>query len=276
MATSMLLLNLEDSLLLSMEKTMKKIFKEIAAMETVPTYEELKARYFPDERATEEEEKPKKKKAKAAPKEAKEPKEAKSDAEEKPKCQGVTVKGAPCKKFAMAGKCFCSIHNPDKEEKPKKEKPAKKIPGTQLEEEAEDEPVTPKAKKTKKVKTPSAPKKELPVHSHEVDEEEHDDCDMCQSHGNVASGSTPKYEVAADLRTRLKNILGGIDGSDDEVEEEKAEELIEEEGNLLGEMIDELAEEEPEDDETQVVGQFGVDENGDPIGGFSDNEEDDE
>jgi len=265
--SSPLLVNLEDVLLTAVEKTMRKIFKEIAAMDHVPTYLELKARYFPQEDSVmeEEPEEEKPKKAKAAPKAAKEVKEG----DEKPKCQGTTVKGLPCKKNAMGGGCFCSVHNPAKEAKPPKEKKAKAPKGEALSEEDGEAVETPKEKDKKKAKAPGAPKKIpkiLPLHNHEVDEEDHGDCEVCQSHGNAAGPSNPKYEVAQDLKSRLANILGDIDGSDGEEEEEKAEELIEAEGNLLDDMIKE------NEGEGEAVDPFGVDENGEPVAGFSDEE----
>jgi hypothetical protein len=258
------MLDMENAMLTTMERAMKKVFKEIAAMDHVPSYEELKARYFPsDDAEIEEAPKPKKEeKKKAAPKkkEAK-PKESESDGEaapEKGKCQGVTVKGLPCKKNAMSGGCFCSVHKPkegDEEPKKKKEKKAVEKKGEPLEEEAFGTPPPSK----KKAKSPSAPKKSLPVHTHEVDEEIHEDCDMCQTHGNSATGMNPKYEVAQDLKSRLASILGAIDGSDEDLEEE-AEALIEEneatqmeelvEG-AIGAAFDELEEEEEEEIEKE-------------------------
>jgi hypothetical protein len=247
---SSLMLDMENAVLTTMERAMKKIFKEIAALQEVPTYEELKARYLPADPSEIEEEEPKPKKKKAAPKkkEAK-PKESESDGEapEKGKCQGVTVKGLPCKKNAMSGGCFCSVHKPKEgDEEPKKKKEKKAVPkkGEPLEEE-EAFGTPPPSKK--KAKSPSAPKKSLPVHTHEVDEEIHEDCDMCQTHGNSATGMNPKYEVAQDLKSRLANILGAIDGSDEEIEEE-AEALIAKNEETLPE---ELVEEEVVDDATE-------------------------
>jgi 23S rRNA pseudoU1915 N3-methylase RlmH len=241
------MLDMENAVLMTMERAMKKIFKEIAALQEVPTYEELKARYLPSDPSEIEEEPKQKKKAAPKKKEAK-PKESESDGEvpEKGKCQGVTVKGLPCKKNAMSGGCFCSVHKPkegDEEPKKKKEKKAVEKKGEPLEEEAFGTPPPSK----KKAKSPSAPKKSLPVHTHEVDEEIHEDCDMCQTHGNSATGTNPKYEVAQDLKSRLASILGAIDGSDEEIEEE-AEALIAKNEETLPE---ELVEDEVVDDATE-------------------------
>lgn len=55
----------------------------------------------------------------------------KSKASEKPKCEGVTAKGAPCSKCAVEGEVFCSVHlkKAASEEKKKPKSPAKKGKG---------------------------------------------------------------------------------------------------------------------------------------------------
>ena len=56
----------------------------------------------------------------------------KSKASEKPKCEGVTTKGAPCSKCAVEGEVFCSVHLKkvvSEEEKKKPKSPAKKGKG---------------------------------------------------------------------------------------------------------------------------------------------------
>ena len=264
--------------MLTMERALKKVFKEIAAMDHVPSYEELKARYFPADvsemestapaAADEEEAETAPKKKKAPP--AKKAENAKSDDGEKGKCQGVTVKGLPCKKNAIGGGCFCSVHKPkeDGDAKPaKKEKAAKKPKGEPLEEEASEGEAfgtPPPPKRTLKIKPPAAPKKTLPVHSHGPDEEMHDDCDMCQKHGNSASGSNPKYEVNNELKTRLATILGAIDGSDEDEEDEDLEaeaealfDALDKKDDEAGAVFDELEEEgdetEGEDDADSYV-----------------------
>lgn len=252
--------------MMTMERAVKKIFKEIAAMDHVPSYEELKARYFPADVSEmestaqmEEEEKPKKKAApkKAAPKKKEE--EAVSEDEGKKKCEGVTVKGLPCKKMAIAGLCFCSVHKPKEEgeeKKPKKKAANKEKKGEPLvEEEGEEESETPKKSKRSGKKAPGAPKKaDPPVHTHEADEEIHEDCDMCQVYGNsAASGEeskNQKYDVSQDLKSRLANILDAIDGSEDELEEE-ADKMMDELlglGNTQADEVDELEEESAADE----------------------------
>jgi hypothetical protein len=48
------------------------------------------------------------------------------------------------------------------------------------------------------------------VHSHEPDAEVHDDCELCQSHGNVMSAEAEEFELvvekqSADMRLALAN-----------------------------------------------------------------------
>jgi len=95
----------------------------------------------------------------------------------------------------------------------------------------------PKVPKVKK----EAPKKLVPEHNHpltaEAESEVADNCDLCQSHGNVADPSDMTSEefeeVSGDLQSRLKSILADIhesegeevdfDGEEEEEEEEEEE-----------------------------------------------------
>jgi hypothetical protein len=88
---------------------------------------------------------------------------------EKKTCEALTSKKEPCKFSALKGECFCKRH----------------LKASQ--EEAAGEPKPPKVKK-------AAKKAEQPVHSHELTEEIHEDCDLCQSHGNPLSEAA-EFEV---------------------------------------------------------------------------------
>lgn len=70
-------------------------------------------------------------------------------------CKGTTAKGVACKFSALPGCEFCKRHG-------KEPKPAK-------------EPKVPKA--------PKATKEEVPMHTHDLDGEDHPDCGLCASHG---------------------------------------------------------------------------------------------
>ncbi len=80
---------------------------------------------------------------------------------EAPKCQAMTAKKGQCSFSALKGECFCKRHlkqqNEPKQDVPKAVKPEPKKAAAKVE----------------------------PVHSHPVDEDKHEDCSLCQTHGNV-------------------------------------------------------------------------------------------
>ena len=120
-------------------------------------------------------------------------------AEKKP-CTGLTSKGGPCKFAALGDSDLCGIHQRKSEggggdPKPKAEK-------------------VPKEKKTK-------PKKVDPKHTHPLTEES-EDCDLCQTHGNVMVAKMPdtKFEAVTEdevsIKDRLKAILAASDDEEPE------------------------------------------------------------
>ena len=103
-------------------------------------------------------------------------------------CTAHTSKKEPCKFNALKGEVFCKRHLKQS-----------------LNEAEPKAPKEPKAKKAKKVEKPLEP-----VHSHEPDAEVHDDCELCQSHGNVMSAEAEEFELvvekqSADMRLALAN-----------------------------------------------------------------------
>lgn len=92
---------------------------------------------------------------KAPAKEPKAPKEPKAKAE-KQGCTACTSKKEPCKFSALKGEVFCKRH---------------------LAASKASEPGA-------APKVPKAKKADAPVHTHELTAEIHDDCELCQSHGN--------------------------------------------------------------------------------------------
>jgi hypothetical protein len=88
-------------------------------------------------------------------KEPKAPKEPKAKAE-KQECTACTSKKEPCKFSALKGEVFCKRH---------------------LAASKASEPGA-------APKVPKAKKADAPVHTHELTSEIHDDCELCQSHGN--------------------------------------------------------------------------------------------
>ena len=108
---------------------------------------------------------------------AKAPKEAKV----KQCCTAHTSKKEPCKFNALKGEVFCKRHLKQS-----------------LNEAEPKAPKEPKAKKAKKVEKPLEP-----VHSHQPDAEVHDDCDLCQSHGNAMSAEAEEFELVDDSQMRV-------------------------------------------------------------------------
>ena len=152
-------------------------------------------------------------------------------------CEGYTTKGAPCKKKAAAGGCFCAVHSLKAPGKPTGEAPDEhseapdegrdKVPCEASDKptgEASDKPTGEAPKKKKKA---VKKKKEEPVgHSHPVEEGVHEGCDGCEVHGSIAtdeaSGSaSPAYEVRGSVKTRMMEMLSRVAALEDEVVEEE-------------------------------------------------------
>lgn len=180
------------------------------------------------------------------------PKAKPKTGEDRPQCKGLTAKKTQCKKFALPGMEFCACHQKkaDEGEDPSEVKPKGKVTKgkgkggkgvarvEKVESDGESEVVSPIRKKrvvketpvTSPIKspTPSAPKKKAPVkHSHPIDDEEHDECDMCREHGNSAKMfSSPRYTVEKTAASRLRNILAQMNqaGNDSDTEGSDSEE----------------------------------------------------
>jgi hypothetical protein len=91
-----------------------------------------------------------------------------------PKCQATTAKKGPCSFAALKGECFCKRHL--KQQNEAKAPAVAKQPGAIPPPPSLEEPKT------------------EPVHKHEPDEEMHDDCELCQSHGNPLEFEAEEYE----------------------------------------------------------------------------------
>jgi len=140
-----------------------RVFVERIAAEYNLPVEELKAKYF--EAAQDAIKVPTKKPRKA--------KVALEGQNVPSKCQATTAKKGPCSFAALKGECFCKRHLKQQQEAsaPAKQPATVAPPPPSLEE----------------------PKTE-PVHKHEPDEEMHDDCDLCQTHGNPLEFEAEEYE----------------------------------------------------------------------------------
>lgn len=176
---------------------------------------------------------------------------AKAATDERAQCQGLTTKKTQCKKFALAGGDFCACHQKkaDTGDEPKakgkpKSKPNKGKAKVVDDAESDNEVISPPMNKGKGGKgitrgtpvtspvkgmrsPPPAPKKKVEKHSHPIDEEDHDECEMCAEQGNAGKFSSPRYKVGPSAASRLRNILAQVDmegsGSDTEGEDETQE-----------------------------------------------------
>ena len=163
----------------------------------------------------------------------KKPKTARTPKEDKKPCIGQTSKGGPCKFAAMPGSEMCGIHQ-------------RKSEGLKPE------------KKPKEAKEPKQPKKKSqdPKHTHELTEESVEDCELCQSHGNIMdTGLTEMtFDASVDggvsIQDRLSAILSETEEAPEKIEEapekiEEAPEKIEEAPKKIEEAPEKI-EEAPE------------------------------
>jgi len=138
------------------------------------------------------------------------------------KCTSTTAKGKQCTLKAVDGECMCRVHlksaskpaAPPRVPRGPATGPVKKPTGD--EDSDEIKPV----RKPKKVK-----KTEQPKHTHDLDEETHDDCELCQSHGSAMADTDDEEEFETvmspprTLRERLANIVRTQEYEDDEEED---------------------------------------------------------
>ena len=132
------------------------------------------------------------------------PRVPKEPKQEKKPCTGLTSKGGPCKFAALGDSDLCGIHQ-------------RKLEGGDPKPKVEKVPKEPKKPKQKKPD---------PKHSHPLTEEAQD-CELCQSHGNVMDKKMPetKFEAVTEdevsIKDRLKAILAASDDEEPEPEPEK-------------------------------------------------------
>lgn len=150
------------------------------------------------------------------------------------KCTAKTAKGKPCSLKALEGMCFCRVHiskaeetdEPDEGEGSASVGPVKKKPSRKGKERATEEdedeagPSTKKPKKKKKVRGPP------PTHTHPVDDETHDDCELCHTHGSAiddmeaAEGFEMVVSPPRTLRERLVAVAAAAVDEEDDYDEE--------------------------------------------------------
>lgn len=140
------------------------------------------------------------------------------------KCTSTTAKGKPCSLNAVEGECMCRVHlksaskpaAPARVPRGPATGPVKKpTGGDDSDSEEEIKPV----RKPKKVK-----KTEQPKHSHELDEETHEDCELCQTHGSAMADTDEEEEFETvmspprTLRERLARVVRTEEYEDDDEE----------------------------------------------------------
>ena len=125
------------------------------------------------------------------------------------KCSATTAKGKPCSMKPLAGKCVCRVHD-----KPLKTPAAPKKAKKPVDDEAG--PSEPPKKKSKKVKT------KQPEHTHAVDNEIHDECELCQTHGTPLddTDADEEFETVMSPPRSLKERLKALTAETYDEEEE--------------------------------------------------------
>jgi hypothetical protein len=126
------------------------------------------------------------------------------------KCTSTTAKGKPCSLNAVEGGCMCRVHlkSADKPAAPARV-PRAPVTG----------PATGPVKKPKKVK-----KTEQPAHSHGLDDETHEDCELCQTHGSAMADTDDEEEFETvlspprTLRERLARVVRTEEYEEDDEE----------------------------------------------------------
>ena len=141
------------------------------------------------------------------------------------KCTSTTAKGKQCTLKAVDGECMCRVHL-KAASKPAAPARVPRGPATgpvkkpRNDEDSEDDEEIKPVRKTKKVK-----KTEQPKHSHELDEETHEDCELCQTHGSAMADTDEEEEFETvmspprTLRERLSRIVTEAYEDDEEEDE---------------------------------------------------------
>jgi hypothetical protein len=119
-------------------------------------------------------------------------------------CKCTTAKGKPCSLKPLPGTSMCRLHT-------KKAETDGSVPPTG----SATGPI--KEKKKKKSRAESAP-----MHTHDLDEQVHDDCELCQTHGNPLDTVAEEEEFETvrspprSLRERLSRVATAEEFLDEE------------------------------------------------------------
>ena len=148
-------------------------------------------------------------------------------AKESTKCTSKTAKGKQCTLKAVDGECMCRVHL-KAASKPAAPARVPRGPATgpvkppRDDDDSEDDDEIKPVRKPKKVK-----KTEQPKHTHKLDGEVHEDCELCQTHGSAMADTDDEEEEfetvmspPRTLRERLASIVKTQEYEDDEEEED--------------------------------------------------------
>ena len=142
------------------------------------------------------------------------------------KCTSTTAKGKPCTLNAAEGECMCRVHLKSAK-KPAAPPRVPRGPATgPVKPPREGEDSDSDSEEIKPVRKPKKVKKtEQPKHTHELDEETHKDCELCQTHGSAMAETDDEEEFETvmspprTLRERLARIVRTEEYEDDDDEE---------------------------------------------------------
>jgi hypothetical protein len=112
------------------------------------------------------------------------------------RCQALTAKKGQCSFSPLKGECYCKRHLKQQSEAPKQDVP---------------KPVKPEPKK--------AAAKVAPVHEHEIDDEKHAECDLCQTHGGGLA-EEEEFEEAVEAPVKAARPSPEVSDSESDCEDE--------------------------------------------------------
>jgi hypothetical protein len=129
------------------------------------------------------------------------------------KCSCLTAKGKPCALKPMFGTMMCRVHT----KKAEAEGMVASGSGAGPIKEPKEPKKAGKPKKAKKVKA------DAPVHTHALDGEDHDDCELCQTHGNPLNEIVEEeFETVTSPRRSLRERLMRVAETEEFVDDDEA------------------------------------------------------
>ena len=143
------------------------------------------------------------------------------------KCTSTTAKGKQCTLKAVDGECMCRVHL-KAAKKPAAPARVPRGPATgPVKPPRDDDDSDDDSEEIKPVRKPKKVKKtEQPKHTHDLDEETHEDCELCQTHGSAMADTDEDEEFETvfspprTLRERLATVVKTLEYEDDDEEDE--------------------------------------------------------